>query len=367
MFQSIKFDKNNSQALKGIAILLLMLHHNFREARLFENYSISFWPFPQEWIVSAASMSKICVSLFAFITGYGLYLSCKNSESSNNFSPSKWVAVRYIKTFSGYWIIWIMSAIITQIIDGRFAKIYFENNFWDGLVSAGLDFAGVANLFQSPTLNITWWYMSAAFVFILITPILVKNEKYLPIILLVTVIFTRMITGTNGEKAFTGGNSTWSFITIYMLGIIFARYNIVEKIVNAKDRWRRFVIEIALLVIAYKAYPAIDVTYYWELKWAIIPIVVILFSIEFIIYIPVIRQILLFLGKHSMNIFMVHTFIRYYYLADFTYSWKHFALIIIILLIFSLAISMTIEFIKKLLKYDKHITNVCNAIENNTN
>lgn len=36
------FDKKASQALKGIAILMLMLHHSFRSSELFKNYDMSF-------------------------------------------------------------------------------------------------------------------------------------------------------------------------------------------------------------------------------------------------------------------------------------------------------------------------------------
>ncbi len=356
--RKIKFDKSNSLALKGIAILLMMLHHNFREVSLFEDYTVSFFPFPQEWIVNAASMAKICVSLFAFISGYGLYLSCKNDNST----PTKWVIIRYIKTFSGYWLIWILSAVLTQIINGRFAKIYLDTNIWDAMVNIVLDFAGLANLFHSPTLNGTWWYMSAAFIFIIITPLLVKNEEYLTVLLLVVVVFLRMITGGNGEGTFTGGNSTWSFLAIFMLGMIFAKYNIIERIVNAKGKWLRFVVECVLLAVAYKVYNAIDISSYWELNWALIPLIVIMFSVEFVMYIPVVRQILLYLGRHSMNIFMVHTFIRHYYLADFTYSWKYFGLIIVVLLVCSLIISTAVELLKKAIKYDMYVNKICDCI-----
>lgn len=54
------------------------------------------------------------------------------------------------------------------------------------------------------------------------------------------------------------------------------------------------------------------------------PIIVIAFAASFITMIPGIRQVLLFLGKHSMNIFLIHTFIRHYFWSDFIYSFGHF-------------------------------------------
>ena len=89
----------------------------------------------------------------------------------------------------------------------------------------------------------------------------------------------------------------------------------------------------------------------------------ILFSAEFVIGIPGIRQVLQFLGRHSMNVYMVHTFIRGVYLIDFTYSWKHFAPVVVVLLIISLSISLLLEWLKALLKYDAWIKRICSRIE----
>lgn len=124
-------------------------------------------------MVYAAALSKICVSLFALVSGYGLYLSYR----SRTTTPVKWTVSRYIKTFSGYWVIWILSAIITQLADGRFARIFLKGNVWNSLVEIVLDFLGLANLFQTGTLDGVWWYMSACFVYIMLVPILLCGVK----------------------------------------------------------------------------------------------------------------------------------------------------------------------------------------------
>ena len=72
-----EFSIDNTLALKGIAIIMLIFHHCFRKADLFEDYTVSFFPFSQDFIVEISLTFKICVSIFAFITGYGLMLSLK--------------------------------------------------------------------------------------------------------------------------------------------------------------------------------------------------------------------------------------------------------------------------------------------------
>ena len=56
-----------------------------------------------------------------------------------------------------------------------------------------------------------------------------------------------------------------------------------------------------------------------------------------------------------MNVFFIHTFIRGYYLADFTYSLGHFIVITLVLLVISLGISVAIEWMKGVLRYDQRI------------
>ena len=60
------FTREQSLAIKGAAILLMMWHHLFLVGR-FDNYTINFWPF-QEWqITHFAAYAKICVSYVAVL------------------------------------------------------------------------------------------------------------------------------------------------------------------------------------------------------------------------------------------------------------------------------------------------------------
>ena len=61
-----------------------------------------------------------------------------------------------------------------------------------------------------------------------------------------------------------------------------------------------------------------------------------------------------------MNIFLIHTFIREYYLGDFIYSFENWIEIVAILFIISLAISIVLELFKKLIRYDKLIKKLQN-------
>lgn len=98
--------KQDSAALKGIAILLMIFHHCFLDPSRFAGHIVSFAPFSQSAIVSLSYFSKICVGIFAFISGYGLYLSAIKQPRSAK-AVSGWTVSRLIKTMSGYWLVYI--------------------------------------------------------------------------------------------------------------------------------------------------------------------------------------------------------------------------------------------------------------------
>lgn len=89
-----------------------------------------------------------------------------------------------------------------------------------------------------------------------------------------------------------------------------------------------------------------------EELWSIFPLVVILFIYDVLIPFYPINTILVFLGRHATNIFLVHTFIRAIYFQNFVYGQGHFASIIGMLLLTSLGLSLVIELLKRLVRYD---------------
>lgn len=104
--------KKDSLCLKGIAIIIMIFFHCFCSTKRIGNYTVDFFPFTQSFFIKFSGTFNICVSIFAFITGYGLYLSEKN-KCTNSKNTLKWMSNRYIKTFSGYWFVYIISFIVT--------------------------------------------------------------------------------------------------------------------------------------------------------------------------------------------------------------------------------------------------------------
>lgn len=356
----VTYERDDALALKGIAILVMLMHHLFLAGRFNAN-NLSFAPFSVSTITAIANYAKICVSMYAFMSGYGLFLSYRK----NTFSDTKWFILRYIKTFSGFWLIVVLSWIVCQMINGRTAATYFGKNVGTGVVSMILDFAGLSNLFGINSICGTWWYMSAALVFILLTPLVARKEgKNCFLYCLVACVFVRVIAGGKMESfhIYLGGPNPYPFLLAFLMGVLFAKQDIINKIVNAKYRWLRLVVYFPLLIGAYKLYHMLSTPIFFDIKWGLLPLLVILFCIEFVIPRGGMHQCLVFLGKHSMNIFLIHTFIQRIYFNDFIYSFKHFTVVYLALLFSSLVLSLLLEQIKKALRYDVFIDGLCDRI-----
>lgn len=356
-----EFSKDNTLALKGIAIIMMMFHHLFRTESLFKNHEVSFWPVNKIFVIDLSLTFKICVSIFVFITGYGLMLSLKKLNEQYEWTSKeifKWISNRLIKLLSGFWIIAILSYIICQIIDGRTVTVFFEDGIIYGIIQILLNFLGISELFGTPNFNSSWWYMSIAVLFVLSVPIfakLFKKYKYIPI--LITVICLPRVFGWKYINS-----SYISFLFPLLLGMIFAEKNLMVKIANIKinknkyiNKILKLIIETVCIILLYILYNQLPKENFWEIRYGIIPVCLMCYLYEFFLDLPILKNILKFLGKHSMNIFLIHEFIKNYYLNEWTYSFINWGKIAFVLLITSLLMSIVIELFKKIIRYDKLI------------
>lgn len=349
------FSKQNSLAIKGVAIMMMLWHHCFLSGR-FENYTISFWPLSQSQVVNIADFFIICVSLFAFVSGYGLFLSFQVCKKQHR-GVTQWLREKLVRTLSGYWFVVVLAWIVCTILDNRPYTVYgFADSKYAGVWMMCVEFLGLSNFFGSPELNATWWYMSAAVAFIVLLPILDKCFEWVGCFCTMCLIFIvpRMCGG------YPSGINFLSFLPALCCGMIFAKKGLFEKWQDSCKKWadgrmRRVIYSVILsviLLLVYKLYYHLPTKTWWDVKYGLIPMVVILFIFSVLIPFQPVNACLVFLGKHATNIFLTHTFIRYYYCQDFIYGRGHFMAVIGTLALTSLALSPVIELLKKLIKYD---------------
>lgn len=353
------FTTYDSMLVKGVAIVLLMFHHCISKTGI-EGHNINFFPFESyHWPVMVCDSFKLCVGMFIFITGYGLYKSFSKIELKNK-AVFNWTGTRLLKLLSGFWFVYILVFIITYAVNQYPLLRYVEapTRMEGSWIYALVDFFGLSYIADTPTLIGTWWYMSAVVIMIIFFPLLyAMGEKFSYFVTAFAMILLPRILG----QGFPGSKNVFSFVLVLIFGMVFAKHDLFKKLDKfslfkknklLSDIILFFVYMVAFFLIVWIT-DKIGRTYLWEFNYSIAPLVVITFTNRYLKRIPILNRGLMYIGKHSLNIFLIHTFIRYEYLNDFTYSFKYALLIPVILLAISFALSVVVELLKRLVRYDK--------------
>lgn len=356
--------------------MMMLHHHNFLSEDRYGKFDVSFFPLPENAVVMLAMFFKICVSIYVFLSAYGLTVSLKKYSSEYSLSGKQYkeyLVSRLLKMMWGFWFAYIISAVACVFLNLKHFMDYFPNETLKGTIRGVfnilLDFSGLAHLFESPTLNGTWWYMSLAILIVLIVPFMANmSKKYGTFLVALACIFIPRAILFSGE-ATIGDNNMMKYLFTVLLGIVFAQYDILAKMKSfalvknkVANKGLKFIIATVLMGALFfvRVYLSSSLS---EIREAVIPVFVIYYCYEFIIDIPVIRTVLVFLGKHSMNIFLLHTFIRLHFFPEFTYSFKNWLLIDLVLLLVSLVLSIVVELVKKYSGYDKLLNKVMTKLK----
>lgn len=346
------FTKEHTLILKGILILMLLIHHLFYPEILVE-YAVNTFIQDTVLLLSVVMWCKICVAGFCFITTYGVTRKFMSMPQKKPGNYAEVVAVRLIKLEMTVWLIYILAVLYKKFIMNM--RLDYGCNNVQSAIYIFFDMLGLANYTGTPTINVTWWYLSLFILLVLSMPLIYyaySKGRYLllgPVCLLPAVIFLK-----------AEGVLYSELLPVALLGTAFAYENWFEKIKQWNRSWRKLILFAALLLCGWFSFEVNQYVNY-RLSWLLIFFLPILVQ-EYISYVPVLSHILKFIGTQSTNIFLIHTFIYYYFYTEIIYSlydsWK----IYIAVLAVSLIVSVIIECIKSLLHYNQLIELVCKKV-----
>ncbi len=356
----MKFNKQDTNIAKTFAIIMMYIHHSFFEAKTYMGYTFSFAPFGESRTIAIAQLCKVCVSVFVFLSTYGITISFMKKEEKNSEVPLKEFLVddfcRWIKLISGFIVIYILAQMFSFL--GR-SNIEVYGTGIKRVVYTVLDVLGLANVFGTPTFNPTWWYMGLALAILLIMPFLYRAHRRIGVALLIlAVVLPRML-----SLEFT---SLRQWLPSMCLGILFAERNLFVKLHNLyRDKLHLHIGKImlaiavlcALFMFRHKTQMMLDITD------AFLAALIIYISFEiFGERGRVVKMAAAVCGKYSMNMFLAHTFFRGYYFKDFYYSFGNAWLNILVLTITTLMFSVCVEMLKKYSGYNKMVDKLVNRM-----
>ena len=237
-----------TEHLKGIALLLLMFHHLFGVEYLQGWRAIVPGTEGIDYVIGASC--KICIAMFLFCSGYGLYKSyiCKESTKKT------YILQRLIKTLIPYWIVMI-ATIAYLVFAGKFEPQYIPVNLF-------------ALIHDDDILYVSFsWFIKLYVLLILLLPLIRLIERkwkknaiidiliYLALPFAITVIFAKFMDESRFISVPHFLISTVLFVLswfpLFGCGILFAKYNTYAKVRSFADKFSGvIVIALSVLIIA---------------------------------------------------------------------------------------------------------------------
>lgn len=348
-----EFTKEDTLVVKGLAILSLLFYHLFEHYERVTTMQVDYRPFSLDTFLLISGFGNICVAIFAFLSAYGITKYIMKSQEAGEKNRQESLLPGFYKNACGRYLKLTLNflAMFASVNLLWFSKFDYKGLYgtgWQGALYAFLDAVGLAGMFKTPTINATWWYMELAVLIIFIVPLLYFVAKKMGnYTILLAVLFPVAVELTYDVKR---------YYFVIILGVLAATGEWFEKLFSIKKvpaavQGLLGVILLAGFVLLRQNYVVYNEFAY--LLDAPIAVFVSWFGARFLTAIPGVRHVLAFLGKHSMNIYFVHTFFYMAIYQEFIYSFRYAGLIFLMLVIVSLGYSVVLECVKWLLGFPK--------------
>lgn len=334
--------RKESSIIQGIAVMLMVYHHlfGFPDRIVSEYVIVSNFSFLHIGTI-LSYFGRICISVFAFCSGYGVY---KKLSSIYTYSFIANIKIGYaaifkqaIKFFARYWIVcalfipigYIMGVYSFQLVP--LLKCLFGITF---------------------PYNVEWWYVNTYLTFLIYVPLFVAVEKVIykycsQVIVNVLYLFI-FICGVALSKL---SISDYTVELCFVSGIACVSINVYDKFYFSLCKVGTFKYILSIFLVVTLALLRMILGLGCNYDFICAPIFV--FGIGMIIkcklFTNYINRVLLFIGKYSTYIWLTHTFFAYYYFQQYLYWFRYSTIIFVVCLICCIIIGMVCEIIIKLI------------------
>lgn len=329
-----------TQIIKAFAIMAMLIHHLFLNH---PEYGIG--------VYSIAIMGKVCVALFVFLSGYGMAITFpKNVYGGLNVAKDIFffLGKRYVKFYMNYWVIFIVSISIGIFCFGRTLETAYGTD--NGLLTKFIiDFWGLRGF---GSYNITWWFNELILTLWLLFPLLYALMRNIVVsICIITVLYM------NPGDFLYMSEALASCLSVYVLpfciGICMACHTgRINRILNTiPPKFLLIVLVAAASIFLFlRGVPLFPKFSYFRVD----PFA----TISFVLFVVCLCRTtkmkfapLQFIGKHSMNMYLTHTFVFCYFFHDFIYGLEYPILMFLALFGISMLISVIVELVKNKLGF----------------
>lgn len=299
----MSLSKEQTLALKGIAILAMIYHHFFGVYRV-EFFSITSTDYVFSLCQPSAMYGKACVSMFAFVTGYGYYIKAKKEKLS--------AARAGFKCLSSFFPFFVFMCFLFYILGCLFPYgTYLNADRWDDIA---LNIIGLKQAIPD------YWYiciviLSALFYYPLLLAGQRKGETAYLIIFGILLLFPLYVFKLNffislidndiaNAKIISSISNTVPWVIYFMLGWSYKALH--DDYLKKKWRWCCFLLTTICCLIYHPS--------------ATMLTIVAIFIISIMNPKSIISNILQTFGIYSSAMWLNHRLIFGYWFSDFFYG-----------------------------------------------
>lgn len=344
---NLELTKEQMNITKGVAILFMVLLHLFCT----KQYEGLFTPLimvgETPLVYYFALFADCCVAIYCFASGYGLMFNyLKNDKVQYNKGNRK----RILNLYINYWIILIIFVAILGTLLGRF----------DIFANYGMTFLLTVLAIQ-PAYNGAWWFVTTYIILVLLSRIINRVIIKFPVGIVLPVTFILYFIGylqrMKTVLEFSNPILTWLVTQLgllgtsllpFVVGAIFAHRKVYSKIVvmSKKIGGGAQLNCICILIIV-----AMIIAHGFVESLFVAPFTGIVFIVVFnLMYKPKkLEVLLLYISKHSTNIWLTHMFFYMIYFKDYIYMMKYSVLIFIWLIFICIMCSYVVMWIQNMI------------------
>ena len=325
------FTKEDTLVIKGVAILLMIWLHLFIQNEDYTSLFFTKYGGVESLLARAAGM---CVTLYIFLSGYGLYISYTRFP---NLQIKKRIVLLYINLFLVAFIFIPLGLYLNPTL--------FEVNI--KTIASNL-------IGWNTTWNREWWFLLPYIILICMSKhifLLIKNKRTaFPFLifnfLLYILIFVLSYYNIEFLKTHDFIRLLFSVLKLlfaFSLGAYYADKNVLGQIKNFSHL--HYSVSFIMIVVI-----VLFIVLRSMISHSIINPFFGVFFITVLVSIKCpdfIKKILIILGIHSTNMWLVHTFFCIYIFQDFIYNFRYSLLIFLVTVLLSLFTSLLIQPIVK--------------------
>lgn len=319
--------RNDTRVLKGIAVILMVIHHLFIiperiNSEIFPN-SLLFSIFDSNLMTLFGRFGKICVSLFFFLSGFGLYRKFEKNSAGENTFFCDGIILTLKKLYLSYWKVFIIfiplayflirtgtAYCISDYCYARYVDFRFQY-----ILS---DFIGWTHIY-----NGEWWFFRPYVICLLLAPLylkFIKNRRiyseifYLLVFYIISVFVLPYIMvrpELHNSNLYNLVFCNTCYTVCFAFGIICSKNDRIEKICDSLSKCKMdniFVDVTGLFFIFfarnYVVAEEFDFLYF---------LFFVVFFLRIVKRFRFLYRVFGVFGKHSTNIWLFHSFFIYYF------------------------------------------------------